>query len=266
VRYITGIVVVLLFTIHCKRISKEQSVSDEPEELLIYCENSMVQPLLELKSEFEDIWNCEIIIHNDCSQNLISLIQYSLKGDLYMPGSKNGFTALREKHNILITDSVFIGYNPIVLMVERHNPNQYSGDLKSLIANNRAIIIANPETSSLGYETQKILNNEDVYNNLLDNVVSLSVDSRGLIKSVYDKQAQVAISWRSDIYSNIYASELDIIAIPKSDESPPEVYVGLLSSVKNIHLAEVFLNYIAGERARIIFKKYGVTQQKSIVF
>lgn len=265
-KYISYIIVILLFTIYCKRINKDNSQVDEREELLIYCENSMVQPLLELKDEFEDIWNCEIIIHNDCSQNLISLIQYSLKGDLYIPGSQHGFTSLREKQNILITDSVFIGYNPLVLMVEINNPNHYNGNLKSLVTNNKAITIANPETSSLGYETYKILHKDRVYNSLLDNMVSLSIDSRGLVKSVYDKQAQVAISWRSDVYNNIYASELDIIAIPESDINPPEVYAGLLSSVKNAQLAEVFLNYIAGERATIIFKKYGITQQKSVVF
>lgn len=264
-RYILYISIIII-AIQCRRIDKSKTHVEAPQELLVYCENSMVQPLLELKTEFEDEWGCEIVIHNDCSQNLISLIQYSLKGDLFMPGSQEGFNKLRARHGTIVTDSVFVGYNPLVLMVENNNPTNYSGQLSSIIANNKAIIIANPETCSLGYETKKLLEQNNVYNETLDNVISLSADSRGLIKSIFNREAQVTINWRSVIYNNTNSNELDVIAIPDSDQNPPEVYVGMLSTVESIELAHSFLEYVASSKGEQIFKKYGFIKHKNRIF
>lgn len=264
-RYLLFILIIVA-AIQCRRNDKSKTDLNAPQELLIYCENSMVQPLLELKTQFEEDLDCKIVIHNDCSQNLISLIQYSLEGDIFIPGSQEGFNKLRARYGTIVTDSVFIGYNPLVLMVENNNPTNYSGQLSSIIANNKAIIIANPETCTLGYETKKLLQQNNVYDETLDNVISLSADSRGLIKSIFNKEAQVTINWRSVIYNNGNSTELDVIAIPDSDQNPPEVYVGMLSTVESIDLAHSFLEYVATPECEQIFKKHGFSKHKNIVF
>ena len=50
-------------------------------ELIIYCENAMVSPILAMKDEFEKKYDCKIQIHNDCEQNLIGNINQSKNTD-----------------------------------------------------------------------------------------------------------------------------------------------------------------------------------------
>ncbi|MCW3785527.1 molybdate ABC transporter substrate-binding protein [Plebeiibacterium sediminum] len=244
-------------------LAKDQN---NKKEILIYCENVMVPALMELKEEFELKEECVIKLHNDCSQNLASLIQYSLKGDIYLPASKEGFKKLQGSSKSFIVDSAFIGFNPLVVMSLKGNPSQYSGNIKSLTERKYALIIANPETSSLGAETRKLLNREKIYEELLMNVVALTTDSRGLVKSLENNEAQLIINWQSDLYHNGNANEVDIFPIPEGKDLPSEIYAGILSTSNNADLARDFLNYATGENGISVFRKYGINRRKSLIF
>ncbi len=238
----------------------------ENNELLIYCENAMVPPLMELKTRFEENWGCKVTIHNDCAQNLVGMIQYSLKGDLFIPGSNAAFSKLHGVASPNLIDSVFIAYNPLVIMSAKGSKDSISGDLNSILNKNNAIILANPETSSLGYETRQLLIRENLYESVIDNVIALSADSKGLVNSLVNQEAQVVISWKSDVYTNKCRFDVDVYSIPESDINPPKIYVGLLSTSTNQILAQKFLDYASGETGLLIFKKYGFSQRKPMIF
>ncbi len=259
-----------MFVGSCTNRNKDNNAVVEEQnnkkEILIYCENVMVPALMELKSEFELKEECVIKLHNDCSQNLASLIQYSLKGDIYLPASKEGFKKLQGASKSFIVDSAFIGFNPLVVMTLKGNPSKYSGNIKSLTERKYALIIANPETSSLGYETRKLLGKEKLYEDLLLNVVALTTDSRGLVKSLENNEAQLVINWQSDLYHNGNYDEVDIFPIPEGENSPSEIYAGILSTSNNADLARDFLNYATGEKGISVFRKYGINRRKSLIF
>lgn len=258
----------LLFIVSCKEGKKGKGVKTtiQCKELLIYCENAMVPPLMELKSKFESNLNCTIKLHNDCSQNLSSLIQYSLEGDIYLPASNTGFKKLKNKQSVFIVDSVFVGYNPLVIMTVKGNPYGYTGDLRSLAQKEYAVIIANPETSSLGFDTRKLLKNRDLYDDVILNVVALSTDSRGLVKSLRNEEAQLVINWKSDLYNNGNMNHVETFPIPESDQFPSEIYAGILSTSNDPQLAKQFLDYATGEEGISIFRKHGFNRRKTLIF
>ncbi len=264
------LIVFVVFVGSCKNQNKDNSefVKEKPskKEILIYCENVMVPALMELKDKFELEKECVVKLHNDCSQNLASLIQYSLKGDIYFPASKEGFKKLQGSSRSFIIDSTFIGFNPLVIMSLKGNPSKYSGDLKSLVKRKYALIIANPETSSLGYETRKLLSREKLYDDLLLNVVALSTDSRGLVKSLENNEAQLIINWQSDLYHNGNSNEVDVFPIPEGETAPTEIYAGILSTSNNVDLARDFINYATGENGISVFRKYGINRRKALIF
>ncbi len=266
-KYFIFLFVVLLVG-SCKNqgVDNNDVAKENKNEILIYCENVMVPALMELKDEFEAEKKCVIKLHNDCSQNLASLIQYSLKGDIYLPASKEGFKKLQGNSKSFITDSVFIGFNPLVVMSSKGNPLNYSGKIQSLIEKKYALIIANPETSSLGFETRKLLNQKKIYEDLISNVVALSTDSRGLVKSLKNNEAQLIINWQSDLFHNGNLEEVDIFPINDGVSSSAEIYAGILSTSNNSDLARDFINYAAGEKGISVFRKYGINRRKSLIF
>ncbi len=242
------------------------SGQENKDEILIYCENAMVPVLTELKGVFEEKYNCKITLRNDCSQNLVSLIKYSHKGDLYIPGSIHGFDQFGENKSIFLVDSVFIGYNSLVILSAKGNPSNYSGLVKSLKNDKHALIIANPATSSLGAETKKMLLENKIYKDVVGNVIALTTDSRGLIKSIENNEAQLIIDWQSDLFYNNNSAHVDVFKMKEDIFLPTEIYGGILSTSENKKLAKEFLDYVSGESGLLVLKKYGFLKRKALIF
>ncbi len=246
--------------------SKLQSETTESKELLIYCENSMVAPLLELKASFEKNHNCVVRIQNDCSQNLIGLLNYSHRGDLFIPASGSAFNTLKSNTHFQLTDTVFLGYNQLVFMVKKGNPLNFDGRLSTLLQKGYPIIIANPSTSSLGYETKQVLIKHKIYDKLLKNVVALTSDSKGLVKSLQNNQADIIINWENSYFINGNKDHIDIIRpISAFDEAVP-VYAASLSCSQEPTLAREFLKLATSETGENALRKYGFSKRKPIIF
>ena len=258
----------MLFFIACDEVKNKnnETASVNEKELTIYCENAMVPVLMELKDNFETGRACVIKLHNDGSQNLSSLIQYTQKGDIFLPASRVGFRKLHNKKHNYIVDSVFIGYNSLVVMALKGNPTGYNGDINTLSLKKHAIIIANPESSSLGYDTRAYLKKKDLYDDVLINVVALSTDSRGLVKSLRNDEAQLVLNWESDIYVNGNRNHVEVFNIPDFQQSPSEIYAGILSTSEHPELAKQFLEYATSDEAVAIFRKYGFNRRKTLIF
>ncbi len=266
-KYISIIILsVLIFSCPNKNEKTAKKVVLEKKEILIYCENVMVPALMEIKEKFEQEWNCKVKLQNDCSQNLVSLIRYSLEGDIYLPASYEGFKKLRANNHSFIIASVFIGYNPLVVMSLKGNAANYNGDIGSLALKKHAVIIANPETSSLGAETRNLFEKRKLYSDVILNVVALSTDSRGLVKSLKNDEAQLVINWKSDLYNNGNQDIVEFFDIPESNESPSEIYAGILSTSQHSTLAREFLDYATGNDGLLVFRKYGFNRRKSLIF
>lgn len=252
----------------CKTSHKDKTTREvhQNNQLMIYCENAIAPPIYELKKQFEKQYNCKVIIQNDCVQNLIGSINYSNKGDLFIPSSRHSFNTLRNKTKEEITDSVFLGYNRLVFMVKKGNSKGFNGKLSLLLSNNLSLIIANPETSSLGYETRKVLIEAKIYNKVLSSVVSLSTDSKGLTKSLMNNQSDLVINFASTIHINGNINDIDIIPLESKYENELEVYAGVLSSSKNRELAQSFLAYVNTSESKSILNKYGFSKRKTLIF
>jgi len=246
--------------------SKSATKEQKNKELIIYCENAVAPPIYELKKKFEKKYKCKVIIQNDCAQNLIGLINYSNKGDIFIPSSVHSFNELCEKTDEQVIDSVFLGYNSLVFMVRKGNPKSFNGDVMRLISDDYAVIIANPETSSLGFETRNVLKRWKIYEDILNNVVALSTDSKGLIKSLKDNRADVVINFASTIYINGSRNYIDIIPFDEEHHCEIEVYAGILSTSTNPDLARSFMAFVNNSEGKSVLNKYGFSKRKSLIF
>jgi len=249
-----------------KAPSQFQSQTTESKELLIYCENSMVAPLLELKETFEKKHDCIVRIQNDCSQNLIGLLNYSQRGDLFIPASGSAFSSLASKTDFHLTDTVFLGYNHLVYMVKKGNPLNFNGHLNTLLKSAYPIIIANPATSSLGYETKQVLTDKKIYDKILKNVVALTSDSKGLVKSLQNNQADIVINWATTYFINGNKNHIDIIRPLSAFDEPIPVYAASLSCSQEPTLAREFLNLATSVSGENALRKYGFSKRKPIIF
>jgi len=252
----------------CKQKNKTNTVSQSvsQKEILVYCENSMLGIVLNLKDQFEKEYDCKVSIQNDCAQNLMDLISYTGKGDLYIPSSTASFKDFHQKTNQTLIDSVFIGYNTLVFMVKKGNPKKFDGRFSSLLQDKYSMIIADPETSSVGYETKQLLLQNRVYKRVLPKIVSLTSDSKGLTKGLKNNQADVVIDWHSNLFVNGNHKYIEIIKPEIQNNQHIPIYAASLSCSSEPTLTKEFLNFTNSQLNESRISKYGFTRRNTIIF
>jgi molybdate transport system substrate-binding protein len=231
-------------------------------ELIIYCENGVVAPIFEISQYFEERYNCTVTIQNGNVRNLASMINLSQKGDIFIPDTNYGFSLVRNEQPDIIRDSLYIGSNQLVYIVPKGNPERFDGLIESVSKRQFAVIIANPETSSLGLKTKELLKNRAIYAKVINNIMTLSVDSRGLIRSIENRKATLAIDWLSSYYYNSNRERVDTIhflpPVPESD-----IYASVLRTSEKPGLAQTFLAVLSSPVAVEIFKAHGIEKRRS---
>ncbi|MCG8579412.1 MAG: substrate-binding domain-containing protein [Bacteroidales bacterium] len=269
-KYIFTLAITLLLIMGgCKerRPKKVKQVVEPPKELVIYCENTMLNMVVDLKYNFEQLYDCNVIIQNDCSKNLMGIINYSAKGDIYIPSSSHSFKSFQDITGYHLTDSLFLGYNHLVYMVKKGNPKGFSGNTGPLKRRGKyAVIIANPETSSLGYETKQFLSKQHAYDKVLESVVSLTSDSKGLVKGLKGDQADVAINWKSNINVNGNAQHIEVIHPQSPYNNAIPMYAAVMSCSSEPKLAKAFLHLASEELSEAALARYGFSKRPSIIF
>ena len=269
-KYISIIIISLFFfSSGCRdrKVKKEKKRHQPPKELVVYCENTMLNVVVDLKQAFEKLHNCRVVIQNDCSKNLMGIIHYSAVGDLYIPSSTHTFKDFYANTGQVLTDSLFIGYNHLVYMVKKGNPKGFKGYLAHLKSKNKyAVIIANSETSSLGYETKRFLKQQRSYDHILMNAVSLTSDSKGLVKGLKEDQADVVINWQSNIYVNGNSNHVEVIRPQSPHNNTFPVYAAVLSCCSEPKLARAFLDLASAQLSESKLSGYGFSKRQTIIF
>jgi molybdate transport system substrate-binding protein len=244
-------VVPLLFTASCSNQKQAKK-----KELLIYCGITMIRPMSEIAEIIAEQENCEIVITKGGSGNLLKSIETNKVGDLYLPGSDSYIQTCLEKG--LVTESVFVGYNKAALMVQKGNPKGITADLENLANENYYVVIGNPDSGSIGAETQKILEKKGIFDEVLNNARQLTTDSKDLVGVLVDKEADLVVNWYATSVWPENAPYMDALPIDEEYASKKKLVIGLLSTSQYPDIARKFMEYAASEEGRAIFEKYGL--------
>jgi len=258
----------MIVFVGCKerKVRSVKKKKQSTKELVVYCENTMLNLVVDLKQEFETQYKCNVIIQNDCSKNLMAIIEYSGKGDLYIPSSSHSFERFYDVTGQSLSDSLFLGYNHLVYMVKKGNPKAFTGYLSHLKRKKYALIIANAETSALGYETKRFLSQQRAYDQIVTNAISLTSDSKGLVKGLKDDHADVVINWRSNLYAHDNQCYVEVVAPQLTNNPALPIYAAVLSCSQEAGLAQAFLNLAASHLSEERLSNYGFSKRQTIIF
>lgn len=84
----------------------------------------------------------------------------------------------------------------------------------------------------------------------------MTTDSKGLVKAVKDKDADLVVNWRSVLSSPGNSELMDFVALTGKASKQPLV-MGVLKYSKNPQLAKKMLRLASSAEGRDIFRKYG---------
>ncbi len=238
----------------CQNNSAEK---ERKPDLIVYCENGILAPVKEFTEYFEDSTGLKVSIQNDCARNLTSLIHYRRETDIFIPDTRQAIDNLTLIPPDIICDSVYLGNQMLVFIVEKNNPSKLTGTIESLTNYENGIILANPESSTLGHITGVYLRQHQIYDTVMNSVLFLTTDSRGLIRNIATSHASLAIAWKSDYLTNNIRKQVDTLSIHSGYTEYPAV-AAQLTFGKNQANAKKYLKWLKQPQAVEIFEKYGI--------
>lgn len=224
-------------------------------QLLLYCGITMVHPMTEIARVIEREQNVQITISQGGSEDLYQSLRASRKGDLYLPGSES----YRQRHlgEGLLGEAVPVGYNQAALVVRKGNPKQVSADPHSLLRQDLAVVICNPDSGSIGRENKRILEEVGIYQQVLDNAVFLTTDSRNMNGALKNGDADLILNWRATAFFPENRDFMEVIDIDPALAKPKRLVLNLLTFSSHPEIARRLMAYAASEQGQAVFRKYG---------
>ncbi|MET0051386.1 MAG: substrate-binding domain-containing protein [Candidatus Thiodiazotropha sp.] len=230
-------------------------------QLLIYCGITMAHPIKEIAAIVEKEKNIRILITQGGSEDLYRSLALSHKGDLYLPGS----ASYRKRHleEGLLGDYVEVGYNQLAVMVRKGNPHKIGSDLNELLRKDIAVVIGNADSGSVGRESKRVLEGAGIYDQVLDNAVYLTTDSRNLNRALREHEADVILNWRATAFFDENREDMEVIDLDPKLATPKQLLLNQLVFSEYPELSRYFMDYAASEKGQAIFRKYGFLDNKN---
>ncbi|MBN2705403.1 MAG: substrate-binding domain-containing protein [Deltaproteobacteria bacterium] len=224
-------------------------------EILIYCGMTMIKPIMELVASFEAQEKCNVKLTYGGSNHLLHSIETNQIGDLFFPGKESYVNTLSQSG--VVTDSVTLGYNQAALFVQTGNPKNLTSTLSNLIDEHLHVVIGNDSSGSIGRETRRILEKAGIFQEVVDNALYLTTDSKGLVKAIKNKEADLVVNWQAVLYLDDNRKFMTLLPLPPVYVEKQPLVMGLLKFSRDKALARSFMRLAASPAGQDVFKRYG---------
>jgi molybdate transport system substrate-binding protein len=274
-QYILFLVIaaVLLIALAGCRAQPSASPAQSPppavkKEITAFAGSASKPPLDEAAGVFEKQTGIKVYLTYGGSGTVLSQMELSKSGDLYIPGSPDYLIKAETKKIIDPATAKIIAYLVPAIAVQHGNPQNILS-LSDLAKPGTKVGIGNPNSVCVGLYAIEILD----YNHLLaevnKNIVTqaASCDATATLISLKLNGIDAVMGW--DVFHFWDPDKIDVVYL-KPEQTPRIAYIpaAISTFTKDRESAEAFLNFLASETARAIFKKWGyiVTEDEARQF
>jgi molybdate transport system substrate-binding protein len=238
----------------------------EPVTLTAFVGSASKPAMEEAAAAFEKETGIKVYLNFGGSGTMLSQIELSRSGDLYIPGSQDYIVKAEHKGVIDINSVEKIAYLIPVISVQHGNPQNIQ-TLADLARPGLEIGIGNPQSVCLGLYAIEIFE----YNGLLDDIANnIVVNAESCAKTaalISLQSVDAVIGW--DVFHYWDSENIDTVYIDAS-QLPRLAYVpgAITKFTKDKENACRFLDFLVSEEGRQIFQKWGyiTTEEEARVY
>jgi molybdenum ABC transporter molybdate-binding protein len=235
-------------------LSKPADGPDGEEPLLLYCAAGVKPPVLALAKQFEAEYGVKVQLQYGGSGTLLSNIEVSRKGDLYIAADHSYIDIAKEKE--LIEEVLPLAVQRPVIAVPKGNPKKLQ-TLEDLLRPDLRVALGSPEAASIGRQTKQLLESKGLWG-----AVKRQVEQTGVFKPTVPEVANdvklgavdAGVIW--DATAAQYP-ELEAVHVPLFDQAKKEISVAVLSSSQQPTAALRFARYLNSQVGYEVFNRYG---------
>lgn len=233
--------------------------SKPQKEIDFFCGAAVRVPMDEIIQSYQKDKGIKVNVIYSGSGGLLSQIELSKRGDVYLCGSPD-YIAIGEKKGLLVkgTDKL-VAYLVPAMIVPKGNPANIRS-LEDLAKEGVKVGIGNPETVCLGLYGTEIFDKNNLLEKVLPNVVVFAKSCEDTATLAVLKKVDVILGW--DVFESWDPNEVEWIKI-EPDKIPRISYIAIAIPVfaKDRTLSKDFINYVL-EKGKATFKRWGYISEE----
>ena len=223
--------------------------------LFVFCAAGIKAPVEKVAKSYEEKFGVNIQLQYGGSGTLLSNLEISNQGDIYIAGDSSYTDIALEKG--LIQETLPLSLLQPVIAVPKGNPKNIN-HVEDLLRDGLRLSLANPDAASVGKTSRKMLTKIGLWQS-----INAAVQANGVFKPTVNEVANdvklnavdAAIAW--DVTVNQY-DDLDAIPIRGSEGFIKHVTLGVLTRSKQSVEALRFARYLAApEKGGVLFEENG---------
>jgi molybdate transport system substrate-binding protein len=218
-------------------------------------------PMEEAAAAFKEETGTEVLLNSGGSGTMLSQIELSRSGDLYIPGSQD-YMAKAERQGVINPDSVQkIAYLIPVIAVQKGNPKNIMS-LADLARPGIAVGIGNPASVCLGLYAVEIFDDNHLLSEISPNIVVNAESCSKVASLVSLKSVDAVIGW--DVFQHWDPDNIDVIYL-SPEQLPRIAYIpgAVTGYTEDAATARRFLDFLTSPQGQIIFQKWGYITSES---
>jgi molybdate transport system substrate-binding protein len=173
--------------------------------------------------------------------------------DIFISASPKEMDSLQSQGLLLPDTRKNLARNSVVLIVPagRTSIPGFQDLTKAVV---KTVAVGEPQTVPAGKYAQEVLTHFGIYDQLKPKLV-LAKDVRQVLTYVETENADAGIVYATDAK---ISKKVTVVATAPEDSHSPVVYpAAVIKNSKNAAGAKAFLDFLASEKARTVFQKYG---------
>ncbi len=232
--------------------SRGTAGTDKPVPLVVYCAASNRAVVEEIRQAYETETGRQVQMQFGPSQTLLSSLEVSRTGDLYLPADDSFLNTARDKG--LVAEVLPIAQMHAVIAVLKGNPKGLK-TFDDLLRNDVRLVQASSDAAAIGKLTREVLNQSDLWKQLDQATVGYRTTVTDVANDLIVGAADAGI-----VYDAVLATypELEYFSIPELTTASSQVSIGVLKCSTQSAAALHFARYLtASDRGLSQYRKFG---------
>lgn len=242
------------------------SVGKSPESLTVYCGAASKPAMEEIAKKYRAERGIEVNLIFGGSGTLLSQLELSRRGEIYLPGSPD-YIMIGEKKNLLVKGSDrTVAYLVPAVITPAGNPAGIES-LEDLAREGVRVGIGNPESVCLGLYAVELLEKNGMLEPVMKNVVTFGGSCSKTANLAAMGHVDAVLGWRVFHYWNRERMDL----VPVAPEKIPRIAtipISIPVCTRDMELSRSFIDFVLSPEGRKVYESLGyiTNRQEALAF
>lgn len=209
--------------------------------LMLFCAASNRAVMESIRAEYERECGTSIQIQYGASQTLLSSMEVSGSGDLYLPADDSFLEIAREKH--LIQEILPIARMQGVIAVARGNPKSIS-QFSDLLRQDVRLVQANPDAAAIGKLTRQVLRKNNLWDGLDKATTAYRTTVTDVANDIVVGAADAGIVYDAVLHTY---PDVEFVELAELEPTASQISIGVIATTKQPQTALHFARYVAAK-------------------